>query len=203
MSNLTKNIKSLLSPKEELNKKQIALFLTQSKIDELDEIVKNLSQFSNGKVNRNILIEMAIDSLIESIPEVISEYQNENNITNEEVNYNTILIPSHVDGIDFINKNKYWEYVKINKEKLKYLHYLCLYIGTPISAIKYYMEIDYFEEVIIDNQRKYRIYIKGKINEINPEIPLGNLNSLYTRSTRFLNLDDILNSKEYSDILKK
>ena len=55
-NNLVNDIKSLLAPKEELNKKQVALFLTQSKIDDLDRIVKELSNYSNGKVNRNILI---------------------------------------------------------------------------------------------------------------------------------------------------
>ena len=48
------DIKSLLVPKTEREKKQVALFLPPYKIEELDELVKELAKFSNGQVNRNV-----------------------------------------------------------------------------------------------------------------------------------------------------
>jgi len=62
---LIEDIKSLLAPAEELNRKQVALYLPQNKIDLLNEVVESLRPYSNGKVNRNTLIEIAIDDLID------------------------------------------------------------------------------------------------------------------------------------------
>lgn len=194
---LISEIKTLLVPKEELNKKQVALFLTPSKIEQLDNIVKRLSNYSNGKVNRNILIEMAIENLIDCIPQVIKEYENENK--KDENTFDTIICPAQEGGQDFLKYNKRWEYVKLDAEKIKYLKYLCLYVGAPYSAIMYKAKIKYFEEKIIDNQKKYQIYVED-IEEISP-IPLGNISPLHVRSPKYTKLDKVLNAQEFSDIL--
>ena len=136
---LSDDIMSLLVPKEELNKKQVALFLTQDKIDKLDEIVKTLSSLSNGRVNRNILIELAINNLIECIPDVLNQYEKDN--STNDINYDTILCPAQNGGQDFLIKNKRWEFVRLNSQKIKYLKYIALYIGTPHSKIMYYARI--------------------------------------------------------------
>lgn len=196
---LVPKIKSLLVHKEELNKKQVALFLTQNKIDELDGIVKRLSNYSNGKVNRNILIEMAIDNLIECIPEVIREYEAENNT--EEVGYDTIICPAQDGGQDFLKNNHRWEYVKLDSDKIKYLKYIALYVGLPYSSIMYWAKIERFEEVVIENQKKYKIHVENTIHEITPAIPLGNISPLHTRSPRYTLLSKILEASTYSDIL--
>ena len=100
MNPLAHNIKKLLVPKDELNKKQVALFLTPTKIEELDKAVKTLSNYSNGKVNRNILIELAIDNLLDSIPEAIEEYEKENK--EDEVPYDSVICPAKDGGQDFL-----------------------------------------------------------------------------------------------------
>ena len=69
------DIKSLLVPKSEREKKQVALFLPPYKIEELDELVKELAKFSNGQVNRNVLLEKAVDNLIKTLPSIIEEYE--------------------------------------------------------------------------------------------------------------------------------
>lgn len=199
-NNLVKDVKSLLVPKEELNKKQVALFLTQNKIDELDRIVKQLSNYSNGKVNRNILIEMAIDNLIQSIPQVIKEYEAENNT--EEVGYDTLLCPAQDGGQEFLKKNKRWEYVKISPEKIKYLKYIALYVGAPYSSIMYWAKITGYQNEIVDNQKKYKIFVDD-IHEIVPAIPLGNISSVNARSHRYTTLNKILSAKSYADIIDK
>lgn len=198
-NSLVPKIKSLLATKEELNKKQVALFLTQSKIEELDEIVKKLSNYSNGKVNRNILIEMAIENLIECIPEVIRQYEKENSKSERE--FDAIICPAQDGGQEFLKKNHRWEYVKLDSNKIKYLKYLVLYVGAPYSAIQYWVEIKDFKEVNIDNQKKYIIYTDDNIHEITPEIPLGNISPLHTRSPRYIKLDDVLKAHTFSDII--
>lgn len=198
-NSLVPKIKSLLATKEELNKKQVALFLTQTKIEELDEIVKKLSNYSNGKVNRNILIEMAIENLIECIPEVIKQYEKENN--KSEIDFDAIICPAQDGGQEFLIKNHRWEFVKLDSNKIKYLKYLVLYVGAPHSAIQYWVEIKDFKEVNIDNQKKYVIYTDDNIHKIIPEIPLGNISPLHTRSPRYIKLDDVLKAHTFSDII--
>lgn len=199
-NNLVNDIKSLLAPKEELNKKQVALFLTQSKIDDLDRIVKELSNYSNGKVNRNILIEMAINNLIESIPQVIKEYELENNT--EEVGYDTLLCPAQDGGQEFLKTNKRWEYVKIDYDKIKYLKYIALYVGAPYSSIMYWAKIKECIPEIVDNQKKYKILVED-IHEIIPAIHLGDISAVNARSHRYTTLNKILSAKSYADLINK
>ncbi len=198
MNPLAHNIKKLLVPKDELNKKQVALFLTPTKIEELDKAVKTLSNYSNGKVNRNILIELAIDNLLDSIPEAIEEYEKENK--EDEVPYDSVICPAKDGGQDFLIHNKRWEFVKLDAEKIKYLKHLVLYVGIPYSSIMYYADIKEFKPVIIDNQKKYQIYVEN-IKEINPSIPLGDISAVYTRSPKYTKLNKVLSAKSYSDIL--
>ncbi len=199
MNNLTVKIKGLLRPKDQLEKKQVALFLTQDTIDKLDENVKNLSNYSNIRISRNMLIEMAIDDLIDSIKEALDDYQSES--SDNDNNYDLIICPSLYSGVNFIKNHNYWEFVKIDINKIKYLKYMALYVGAPESAIMYWGKIAKFEEFVIENQKKYRIFIDGDLKEINPPIKLNKLNALYARNIRYTTLEKLLNAKEYSDLI--
>ena len=64
----------------------------------------------------------------------------------------------------------------------------------------YYADIKEFKPVIIDNQKKYQIYVEN-IKEINPSIPLGDISAVYTRSPKYTKLNKVLSAKSYSDIL--
>ena len=64
---LITNIKSLLVPSKELKKKQVGLWLPIPKIRELNDMVELLRPYSDGKVNRNVLLEIAIQNLIERL----------------------------------------------------------------------------------------------------------------------------------------
>lgn len=197
---LVADIKSLLIPQKNLNKKQVALFLTQDTIDNLDRIVKELSLYSNGKVNRNILIEMAIDNLIESVPTVIKEYEKENKGLKEE-SWDSILVPSQFSGIDFMKKHNYWEYVKIDSEKIPLIKNIIFYIGAPYSEIRFYAKVKHFQEIIVDNQKKYRVYFDGGIKELKHPVALGDLSAVYVRTPRYTTLEKVFNAKEYKDLL--
>ena len=194
---LVSEIKSLLIPQKKLNKKQVALFLTQDTIDNLDRIVKELSLYSNGKVNRNILIEMAIDNLIESVPTVIKEYEKENCNSS----FSCILVPSQFSGIEFMKEHNYWEYVKIDSEKIPLIKNIIFYIGAPYSAILLYAKVKHFKDVIVDNQKKYRVYFDGGIKELKHPVILGDLSAVYVRTPRYTTLEKVFNAKEYKDLL--
>lgn len=197
--NLVADILELLVPQSERNKKQVALFLTQPMIDELDETVKFLSNYSNGRINRNSLIELGIKHVLRSIPQVIEEYQ-KNNFEENESEYDLLLCPAQASGIEFLLKNHYWEYVRINIERLKNLKYMALYVGAPYSCIMYIAKIKGFREFIIDKQKKYRIFLED-IKELDTYIPLNDVNPIQTRSIKYTTLKKLLNAKEYKDIL--
>lgn len=200
---LISDIKSLLVPKGELTKKQVALFLTPNTIEALDKAVKDLSAYSNGKVNRNILIEMAIQNLLDNVPAVINEYEVENN-PNVTEDYDTIIVSSHFSGKEFIDTHNYWEYVKINDEKIPLIKHIAFYIGQPYSSIYYYADVKSFEKVIIDHQKKYRVHFDGHLKTLNHEIPLDkDLNAIYTRSMRYTTLEKLNKVKTYRELLQK
>ena len=195
------DIKSLLVPKSEREKKQVALFLPPYKIEELDELVKELAKFSNGQVNRNVLLEKAVDNLIKTLPSIIEEYELVEKLE-EDIKYDTIVCPSLPSGLDFIEKYDRWEFVKLDSTKIKNVKYLALYVGAPHSQIKVYMEIDRFEDVIMpDKQKKYVIHLKRPYYYMEPGVKLGNSNSIITRGVKYTALEKILGAKEYKDIL--
>ena len=198
---LADDIKTLLVPKYEREKKQVALFLNPKKIEELDELVKELAKYSNGKVNRNILIEKAVDNLIDTIPDVIREYEKiEDDF--DKIGFDLLVCPSHVSGIDFIEKEHKWQYIKVDANKIPFIKYIALYVGSPCSAIIKYAEVDHFEEVIMkDKQRKYIVHLKGPIHDLNNPVELGKTSSTFARGIKYTTLEKLLNAKEYSDIL--
>ena len=184
-------------PKSELKKKQVALFLTPSAIDRLDNVAKILGENSNGKLTKNGLLEMAVNHMLDEAEKAIDTVEKEE----DPESFNTVIICAHNGGQDFIKEHNYWEYAKLDTNKLKYLRYICLFIGAPISNISYYAEIDKFEEKIIDNRKKYRIYIKNGLKKLPHPVPRGDLNAMHVRSPRYTTLDKIKNAKEYSDLL--
>lgn len=195
MESLNNKIKSLLSDPKELDKKQVALFLTQNKIDKLDTIVKKLTAYSTRRITRNDLIELAVDNLIESAPIALKEYLNENYHKDED--FDTIICPSTADGIETIINEGKWYYVRINESRIKHIKFIAWYFGSPISAITMYAKVKTIEK---GSDGKSTIYLDGKPIELQNPVILGNMNAMGVRSNKFIKLDTLLKAKEYSDL---
>lgn len=195
MSNLKNQIKGLLSSPKELNKKQVALFLTQDKIDALDSIVKNLTAYSSRRINRNDLIEMAVDNLIEDAPKALNEYLNENQ--NKEKVFDTLVCPSKYDGRNVFLNEKKWYYVRMDNEKKSKIKYIAIYFGDPTSAITHYAKVKNIEEV---EPGKNIIYLENTPIKLKTPIPLGEINAMAVRNNKYTTLEKLLNAREYSDL---
>lgn len=195
MNRLKDQIKSLLSSPKELNKKQVALFLPQYKIDKLDDIVKKLTTHSKNRINRNDLIEMAVDNIIEDAPNALKEYLLEN--SQEKKDFDTIVCPSRYDGINVFLNEKKWYYVRINEDKKDKIEYIAIYFGDPISAITHYAKV---KEIVEEEPGKNVIYLEHKPKKLKNEIPLGNINAMAVRNNKYTTLKKLLNAKEYSDL---
>ena len=100
-----------------------------------------------------VLIEKAVDNLIETLPKIIKECEN-NEFESEDVGYNLIVCASQESGLDFIQKNNKWQYIKVDANKIPNIKDLALYVGAPVSAICLYVEIDEFIEEIMPDKQK-------------------------------------------------
>lgn len=195
MSKLKDQIKAMLSSPKELNKKQVALFLTQEKIDALDNIVKTLTSYSDKRINRNDLIEMAVDNIIKDAPIAIDEYLKENR--QEKKEFDTIICPSRYDGMQVFLEEKKWYYVKMDNEKKQYIKYIGIYFGDPISSITHYAKVKKIEEV---EPGKNIIYLENNPVKLKTPVKLGNINAMSVRNNKYTTLKKLLNAKEYSDL---
>ena len=171
--------------------------MPQKTINELDNCVKELSKYSNGKVNRNILIEMAVNKVLEVAPEIINEYNSQFDNSNDDF-YDTIICPAQDGGQYFLKNFNCWQYVKIDAKKLDNLKYMCLYVGYPHSKLMYWCKIKHFEDEIVDNKKKYRIIIEGPLHKI--DVPLGDANSFIMRSAKYTTLAKIKNANTLEDL---
>lgn len=197
MESLTNKIKNLLASSKDDNKKQVALFLTQEKIDALDNIVKELTSYTPKRVNRNDLIEMAVDNLIESAPIALKEFLKETNEPKFKEDFDTIVCPSKIEGLDVFMNEKKWYYVRIDKEKINKIKWCALYVGAPLSQV---FAIAKVKSIIEEENGKHVIYFDGPPQILENKIPLGNINAMSVRSCKFTTLAKIKQAKEYSDL---
>lgn len=194
-NSLKEEIKTLLATTKSVDKKQVALFLNPDDIDKIDEYVKILSQLSNKKINKNDLFEMAIKNLIETLPNVIEEYTEEKEA--EQAEFDTIVCPSRIEGKSVFLNEKKWYYVKISEKRKPFIKYICIYFGEPVSAITHYAKVKNIEEF---ENGKNVIYLDGDPIKLENKIPLGNINAMAVRNTKFTTLKKVLSAKEYSDL---
>jgi len=195
MDDFVKQIKDLLASPKDLNKKQVAFFLPQDKIDSIDEIVKNLTKYSTRRINRNDLLEMAVDYVIKNAPIALNEYLDENR--QDEKEFNTLVCPSKYDGMDVFLNEKKWYFVRISEEKKSKIKYISIYFGEPVSAITHYAKVKTIKEI---EPGKNIIYLQDNPIPLENPIPLGNINALAVRSNKYTTLEKLLNAKEYSDL---
>lgn len=196
---MVKKIENQFSPPSEINKRQISVFLAPETVDALDQVVEQIKKYSNKKITRNSVIEIAVETLIESAPEAINHYEQQYKIKNEE-NFDTVIFPSDITGIDTLTRTKSWFYVRVDKNKIDKLKFLGLYIGVPIQAVTHVAEIDHYEEREFNGKIKYIFYIKDKPIELENPVKLGSINPQATRSPKFTRLTTLKKAKEFKDL---
>lgn len=196
---MVKKIENQFSPPSEINKRQISVFLAPETVDALDQVVEQIKKYSNKKITRNSVIEIAVETLIESAPEAINHYEQQYKIKNEE-NFDTVIFPSDITGIDTLTRTKSWFYVRVDKNKIDKLKFLGLYIGVPIQAVTHVAEIDHYEEREFNGKIKYIFYIKNNPIELETPVKLGSINPQATRSPKFTCLTTLKKAKEFKDL---
>ena len=195
---MIKKIEDQLTLPKELNKRQISVFLKPDTIKELDDATEKIKKYSDKKITRNTIIELAIENLIECTPIAIKNYEEKNK--SEKENFDTVVFPCDLTGIETFIRTKSWFYVRTDKSKIDKLKYIALYTGYPIQSITHYGIIDKYEEKDFNGKIKYIYYLKGNPIKLENPIPLGNSNPQSTRSPRYTTLKKLKTAKVYADL---
>ncbi len=196
---VSKLLNEFSSPKK-LNKKQVSIFLPKEILDKLDDITNEVNNYTERTVSRNNLIEIAVQSLIESYPLALNDYKQKYSEEDADDYFDTAVFPSYYSGIETLLSENKWYYVRINEKNISKIKYIALYLGSPIKKITHYAEVKGKpEKVLIKGKPKYIFYV-GKITKLKKPIPLGSANPVGTRSTKYTTLKKLLNAQEYSDL---
>lgn len=197
-NNMIKKIEEQFVAPKELNKRQISVFLRPEMIDALDRTTEKIKEYSDKKITRNTMIELAIENLIECAPIALKNYEKQNERPKEE--YDTVVFPCDETGVDTFIRTKSWFYVRTDKNKIDQLKYIALYTGYPVQSITHYGVIQNYESKDFNGKTKYIYFLKGEPIALARPIPLGNINPQSTRSPRYTTLKKLKAAKEYSDL---
>lgn len=199
-NNLLKNSKT--------TKKQIALYLDESKIERVDMIIKLFSSISDSKsFSRNTLIEEAIDKFLEESERFLQE---EHGINVDELleearseKSDTVIFSSSGRGFEetFLGEKEpaCWYPCKISENREHNLKYIAIYRGRPVSAITHYAKIKEFK---YDQEKKCKVcYFEGSAITLPNKIKLGNKDGCFFVGTKYTSLENLLNATQADEVI--
>lgn len=189
-------------------KKQIALYLDESKVERIDMIIKLFSSLSDSKsFSRNTLIEEAIDKFLE---ESESFLQEEHGINVEEMledvrseKYDTVIFAAKGRGFEetFMGEaeDACWYPCRVSEKREDNLKYIAIYRGNPISAITHYAKIKEFR---YDPERKCKVcYFEGEPIELPNKVVLGNKDGCFFVGTKYTAIESLTNATRADEII--
>ncbi len=205
------NIYKLL---EEGKKRQLTFNVRENLIDAMDKISNTFEQINGQSYPRNSLLEDAIVSYINETDSVLREEYGinifdeaslEKKLEVEEKqkiqDFDTVVYPGYLDGFNevFLGKEQ-WYYVRIQKEKIKKIQYIAIYLGSPVSAITHYAKVDCY---IPSKQYpgKYIVFLeKNQIFSLPKKVPLGDCSAAATRAPKYTTLKRLKQAITYQDL---
>ncbi|MCM1176092.1 MAG: hypothetical protein NC341_13765 [Blautia sp.] len=199
-NNLLKNSKT--------TKKQVALYLDESKIERIDTIGKLFSSISDSKsFSRNTLIEEAVDKFLDESEKFLQE---EHGINVDEFleearsgKCDTVILASSGRGFEetFLGEAEEacWYPCRISEVREASLKYIAVYRGAPVSAITHYAKIRKF---VYDQERECKVcYFDGSPIQLPNEIKLGNKEACFFVGTKYTTLESLLNAGKADEIV--
>lgn len=205
------NIYKLLA---EGKKRQLTFNAGENLIEAMDKISKVFGQINNQPYPRNSLLEDAVISYINEIDSILREEYNisifadsseekqlEKVAERQEKDFDTVVYPGYLEGFNetFLGEER-WFYVRIQKEKIKKIKYIAIYLGSPISAITHYAEVaDYIPSDKYPG--KYIVLLKeNTICRLPKKIPLGKCSPAATRAPKYTTLKRLNQAATYQNL---
>lgn len=189
-------------------KKQIAMYLDESKVERIDMIIKIFSSISDSKsFSRNTLIEEAIDKFLDESEEFLAEEYgiNVDVLLEEERSekYDTVIFSSSGRGFEetFLGENESpcWYPCKVSESREGNLKYIAVYRGRPVSAITHYAKIKEFR---YDPEKNCKVcYFDGDPIELPNKVKLGNKDGCFFVGTKYTALESLLNATKADDVV--
>lgn len=188
------------------NKKQIALYLDEEKIEEIDLIIKLFSSISDSKsFSRNMLIEEAIDKFIVDSKKFLLDDQGtdvDELLEEKRKKYDTVILSSKGRGFEdtFLGESEEpcWYPCKISETREKNLKYIAIYRGAPVSAITHYAKIKEFK---YSEERGCKVcYFDGKAKALPNKIKLGTKNNRFFVGAKYTALENLINASIADEI---
>lgn len=199
-NNLLKNSKTA--------KKQVALYLDESKIERIDLIVKLFSSLSDSKsFSRNTLIEEAIDKFLDDSERFLQE---EHDINIDELleearseKYDTVIYSANGRGFEetFLGEEEApcWYPCKISETRERNVEYIAIYRGAPVSAITHYAKIKEFR---YDEEKECKVcYFDGSAIELPNKLKLGEKDACFFIGPKYTSLECLLNAKKLDEVV--
>ena len=190
------------------SRKQVALYLDDTKVEQIDMVAKQFSSISDAKsFSRNTLIETAIDKfLIESKDYLLNTY----NIDVDQLidkshleKFDTVIFSAHDDQIfrdAFFGEGGtlWWPDCNINSDRAKHIKYIAIYRGVPTSAITHYAKVK-MDGFKTENGKK-NFYLECSPIELPHKITIGSKPSCFFNGAKYTTLESLLNATKADEL---
>lgn len=188
-------------------KKQVAVYLDDTKIEHIDKLIKVFSSLSDSKsFSRNSLIEEAIDKyIVESEKFLQVEHNIDISTLIEEERYekyDTVILSATGRGFEetFLGETetKCWYPCRISDNREHNLKYIAVYRGQPVSAITHYAKIKEFK---YDSKKECKVcYFDGDPIELPNKIVLGTKDTCFFIGAKYTTLESLLNATQADEL---
>ena len=182
-------------------------YLDETRIEEIDLIIKIFSSISDSKTfSRNLIIEEAIDKFINDSKTFLQE---EHGIDVDELlndakaeKYNLVIFASNGIGFEetFLGgiEDPCWYPCKISEEREKNVKYIAIYRGAPISAITHYAKVKEFK---YSKEKGCKVcYFDGGAIKLPNAIKLGTKSNRFFVGAKYADLENLKTAKTADDI---
>jgi len=194
-----------------MNKKQVAVYFDERKLERIDMLIKVFSSLSESKsFSRNMIVEDAVEKYLNESEEYLFKEHGidlEKLIEEEKsLNYDTVVLSSSGTGFEEVflgqdndNGEKCWYPCRISDARQTNLKYIAIYRGQPISAITHYAKIN---KIVFDHEKECKVcYFDGEPQELPNSIDLGCKDSCFFVGAKYTKLEHLLNAKTATDII--
>lgn len=201
MSTVREKIQSRLMEPEQKERRQIALYIQEEKLIQLERIAKAMTEHSGQNVTRNMLIEDAIEAYIDEASRMLTQGGLWSVPCERNEAFDTVILPASEDGFrDVFLGERRWYYVKLDKKKVHNIQYLALYVKKPVAAITHYGKVAENGFQLDEEKGKYLIQLEGEPQKLTHSVKLGETAPMATRSPKYTTLEKLKSVQYYNQL---
>lgn len=207
---VNKNYFNGLLKAKKSSKKQIAFYLDEDKIEQLDLLAKFFTSLGEAKnFSRNLLIETAIDKFLAESKEYL---RNERGINLEELSpedlkraepdeaaFDTAVFSTKEEGFreTFLGEAEpaCWYPCRVSDNNIPHIKYIAIYREAPVSGITHYAKV---KEIKYDEEKGCKVcYFDGDPVELPHTVTFRNTPTAYFHGgTKYTQLASLLDTPQ-------